>query len=190
MFRTARASVTYPQIAGVGAARTVCSSYTNGWLTGITDAGAGSCPGGASLALVSYHPNGMVYQVGHGNGITDTYVKDPNDIGRPYRISSSNALGDWDSGRFEYDGAGNIKALRGMTEPVARPAPTRQQYSYDAFSNLISITTDGSAQTIGIDSSTNRLSLPATYDPAGNLTHWTDYTYGYDPLNAMTTLSG
>lgn len=48
------ASLTYPQIAGIGAARTVCSSFANGWLTGVTDAGTGSCPGTTTLATLSY----------------------------------------------------------------------------------------------------------------------------------------
>ena len=84
----------------------------------------------------------------------------------------------------------HIQALRGMVEPVARPAATNQQYQYDAFGNLNQITTDGSAQTISIDSATNRLLAPATYDPAGNMTAWGGYTYTYDPLNAMTVLTG
>ena len=184
------ATLTYPQIAGVGSARTLCSSYVNGFLVGITDAGAGSCPGGAPLASVSYHPNGMVSQVGHGNGVTDTYTKDPNDMGRPYRISSSNALANWDSGSFEYDGAGNVKALRGMSEPVARPAATHQDYTYDAFANLTRITlNDTTYQDLPTSASTNRLTASG-YDASGNMTAWGGYTYSYDPLNAMTVLTG
>jgi len=51
--------------------RGVCSSYANGFLVGITDAGAGSCPGGTSLASLSCHANGMVNVVSHGNLVTD-----------------------------------------------------------------------------------------------------------------------
>jgi hypothetical protein len=118
------AGVTYPQIAGVGAARTVCSSYTNGWLTGITDAGAGACPGATTLATLSYYPNHMLSQVAHGNGVNDLYDEDPNHMARPARIQTTNVLSgaNWISGSFEYDGAGNIKALRGMSEPIGRPA--------------------------------------------------------------------
>ena len=184
------ASLTYPQIAGVGPARTVCSSYTNGWLVGVTDVGAGTCPGGASFTSLSYHPNGMINQVSHGNGVTDTYAKDPYDMGRPYRISTSGALSNWDSGSFEYDGAGNIKALRGTVEPVARPAPTHKAYTYDAFGNLTRVTTDDTTyQDLPTSPSTNRLT-GSGYDASGNLTAWGGYGYGYDALNAMTTLTG
>ncbi|TAM45143.1 MAG: RHS repeat-associated core domain-containing protein [Acidobacteria bacterium] len=132
----------------------------------------------------------MVKQVGHGNGVTDTYGKDPNDMGRPYRIQSAGALSNWDSGSFEYDGAGNIKALRGMLEPVARPAPTRQQYTYDAFGNLKRIDLNGvTYQDLATSTSTNRLNA-AGFDASGNMTTWGGYTYDYDPLNAMATLQG
>ena len=184
------ASLTYPQIAGVGPARTVCSSYTNGLLVGITDAGAGSCPGGTSLASLSYHANGMVNVVSHGNGVLDTSEKDPNDMGRPYRIVSSNALANWNSGIFEYDGAGNIKALRGMVEPVARPAGAHQDYTYDGFGNLTKITlNDTTYQDLPTSASSNRLTASG-YDPSGNITAWGGYTYTYDALNAMTALTG
>jgi RHS repeat-associated protein len=132
----------------------------------------------------------MVNQVGHGNGVMDTYGKDPDDMGRPYRISTSNALSNWTSGVFEYDGAGNIKALRGMSEPVARPAATHQDYTYDAFANLTRITlNDTTYQDLPTSVSTNRLTASG-YDPSGNMTAWGGYTYTYDPLNAMATLAG
>jgi len=47
-------------------------------------------------------------------------------MARPYRISSLNGLANWDSGGFEYDSSGNVKALRGMSEPVARPGSIQQ----------------------------------------------------------------
>jgi RHS repeat-associated protein len=184
------ASLTYPQIPGVGPARTVCYPYSNGFFVGVTDVGAGTCPGGASLASLSYHPNGMTWQVSHGNLVTDTYDKDPNDMGRPYRISSANALANWNSGTFEYDGAGNVKALRGMSEPVARPAPTAQLYTYDTFANLTRITlNDTTYQDLATSASSNRLTASG-YDASGNLTAWGGYAHTYDPLNAMTTLTG
>jgi RHS repeat-associated protein len=184
------ASLTYPQISGVGPSRTICSSYANGFLVGISDVGAGSCPGGTSLASLSYHANGMVNVVSHGNGVLDTSEKDPNDMGRPYRIVSSNALANWNSGIFEYDGAGNIKALRGMVEPVARPAGAHQDYTYDGFGNLTKITlNDTTYQDLPTSASSNRLTASG-YDPSGNITAWGGYGYGYDALNAMTTLTG
>ena len=132
----------------------------------------------------------MVNQVAHGNLVTDTYAKDPNDMGRPYRISTSNALANWNSGIFEYDGAGSIKALRGMSEPVARPAATHQDYTYDAFANLTRITlNDTTYQDLPTSASTNRLT-GSGYDPSGNMTAWGGYTYTYDPLDAMTVLTG
>ena len=61
---------------------------------------------------MSYYPNGMVRQVIHGDRVADAFVKDPNDMGRPARISTSNAASNWESGTFEFDGAGN------MVEPI------------------------------------------------------------------------
>jgi RHS repeat-associated protein len=169
---------------GIGPTRTVTFDPPNGWLTRVHE-------GVVNYASsISYHANGMVNQVAHGNSVTDTYGKDPNDIGRPSRISTSNALANWDSGSFEYDGAGNVKAMRGMSEPVARPTATRQQYTYDAFANLIRIDLNGvTYQDVATSTSTNRLTASG-YDASGNMSTWGGYTYGYDALDAMATLLG
>jgi RHS repeat-associated protein len=145
-----------------------------------------------ALATLSYYPNHMVSQVAHGNGVNDLYEEDPNHMARPAKIQTANVLSgaNWNSGSFEYDGAGNIKALRGMSEPIGRPAATGQLYGYDPFGNLTSITQDGSVQTISTTSTTNRLALPSTYSDTGNLTAWGGYTYAWDGFNAMTGLTG
>lgn len=72
------ASLTYPQKAGVGPARMVTFDYTNGWLTRVHE-------GTTNYASsISYHPNGMINQVAHGNTTTDLFGKDANDVARPW----------------------------------------------------------------------------------------------------------
>jgi hypothetical protein len=34
----------------------------------------------------------LVSQAAHGNDVTDTYDKDPNNLGRPARIATANVL--------------------------------------------------------------------------------------------------
>jgi hypothetical protein len=81
------ASVTYPQKAGVGSARTVTFDLTNGWLTRVHE-------GATNYASsISYHANGMVNQVVRPNSTTDTYGKDANDIARPASVTVRGPLG-------------------------------------------------------------------------------------------------
>jgi hypothetical protein len=75
------ATVTYPQKAGVGPARTVTFDLTNGWLSRVHE-------GATNYASsISYHANGMVNQVVHPNSTTDTFAKDANDIARPASVT-------------------------------------------------------------------------------------------------------
>ncbi len=81
--------------------RTVASTYTNGFLTGVT----------GYASSISYHPNGQVNQIVRSNGTTDTYTKDPQNQLRPNKIetqvASTGAIV-WSSGVYSYDGAGNV----------------------------------------------------------------------------------
>lgn len=82
-------------------ARTVSQSYSRGFLTGV--------PGVASS--FTYHPNGLVKQILHANGVSLIQERDPSDMVRPHRILTSGADSNMDSGVFQYDGAGNIVAM-------------------------------------------------------------------------------
>lgn len=95
-------------------------------------------------------------------------------------------------GPYAYDGVGNIKSVGtnlpfvydgfGRLTSGTVAAGRTQSYTYDAFGNLRTITTDGTVISIGADPATNRLSRPhdpvtgqaynvsAQYDAAGNLT--------------------
>jgi len=94
----------------------VYAPYTNGWLTGITAAEGGGCPGTIALATLSYYPNTMVNQVAHANGVTDTYGKDPNDMARPASVCTSGAATNWITGTYQYDGP--------ATSGKSAPTPT------------------------------------------------------------------
>lgn len=88
-----------------------------------------------------------------------------------------------DPDRFAYDGASRL-----VTAQMGIGGQTNtQQYAFDAFGNLQSITTNGSARGTPTSTSTNRLTgAGTTYDAAGNLTSWPGATYELDRLN-MTT---
>ena len=182
------ATIQYPQIAGVGTARTVSYAYTNGWLTDVT-----------GYATLSYWTNGMVNAIVHANGVTDTYGKDANDLARPASIATSGAASNWSSGTYQYDGAGNIvkvgadyylydKVSR-VVVGAPRGATVNQQYAFDAFGNITQVTTNGSAYATASSASTNRLTA-AVYDAAGNVTTYQGFTYAYDAFNQMRQLTG
>jgi RHS repeat-associated protein len=81
--------------------RTVTAAYAQGLLAAV--------PGYASS--LTYHPNGLVAQVTHTNGVLDLQEKDPNDMARPLRLRTSGASEELDTGVFSYDGAGNITKM-------------------------------------------------------------------------------
>ena len=64
-------SVTYPQLAGVGPARTVTFDRTNGWLTRVHE-------GATNYASsISYYANGMGNTVIHGNSTYTSTARMP-----------------------------------------------------------------------------------------------------------------
>ncbi|MES1243845.1 MAG: RHS repeat-associated core domain-containing protein [Acidobacteriota bacterium] len=187
-------SVTYPACqfaACVPAARTISPGYTSGFLT--------SVPGWGTL---SYHPNGMVNQITHSNGVTDTQANDPDGMRRPSAISSAKVSTTlWSSGAYTYDGSGNVvktgngyflydrvsRLIEGRVYSGATGGGTQkwQSYSYDAFGNIVSIG-GTSGRATPTSAMTNRLNGAGTlYDAAGNLTIWNGNSYQYDGFNQM-----
>ncbi|HEX8172203.1 MAG TPA: RHS repeat-associated core domain-containing protein [Thermoanaerobaculia bacterium] len=89
--------------------------------------------------------------------------------------------------QFTYYDTGSLKS------GTAGPART-QDYTYDRFGNILSITTDGNAATrinFGVDPLTNRLTkspgTTATYDEAGRMTSRLGRTYHYDLMDTVTS---
>jgi RHS repeat-associated protein len=202
-------TINYPQCTSVGctsAARGVTDVYTNGWLTAISGY-TGTAPGQPAGVGITYHPNGLVKDIAHSNGVVDTQTNDPNGIARPAAITA--ALGGttlWTTGAYQYDGAGNIwktgnawyeyDALSRLKTGAVFPNPLgtgtqqKQTYSFDDYGNLQSITTQlgaGAPATRGTPASTvtNRLTGAVAYDSAGNLTSWNGATYEYDAFDQM-----
>jgi RHS repeat-associated protein len=195
------ATLDYPQCTNAGCVsvaaspRTVVDGYGNGALTSVAS-------GGTTWGSITYHPNGMVNQVTHSNGVVDTQAMDPAAIRRPASLGSTlNGATLWTTGTYSYDGAGNITKMGTSWftyDPVSRlttgtvfDGPTgggtqkQQGYSFDAFGNLTSIS-GTSGRTVPVDPSTNRLNATGVlYDPAGNLTLWNGNSYEYDAFDQM-----
>jgi hypothetical protein len=121
------ASVTYPQITGIGPTRTVANVYDNGRLTrvaeGVTD----------YASEISYHSNGAINRVTYGNQVWVDHAKDPDDMSRPRSITMENAVLPWTAGEYQYDGAGNIKAMGADTfryDKISRPGRGEHRLTY------------------------------------------------------------
>ena len=187
-------SVTYPQIAGIGPARTVSDTYTNGFLTSVPSYATG----------ITYSVNTTLYQITHANAVVATYGLDANDIQRIGGIittgASSNNLA---LTPFAYDGAGDVKAIGSQTfvydkvsrlvtgNILANNIPKTQSAVFDAFGNITSTTTtDWGTQTFSLNAATNRLNSPVTYDAAGDITSWGGFSYTWDALGKMQTVTG
>jgi RHS repeat-associated protein len=98
-------------------ARVVSHEYDSGFLTAI--------PGFANS--LTYHDNLALASVGHSNGVTDWVGQDPDRMMRPAALWTSGVAGEenWNSGSYEFDGSGNIKAIGA------------QRFRYDAVSRLV-----------------------------------------------------
>jgi len=188
------ASLVYPSRTSLPVGRTVSFGYTNGILT--------SVPGYASS--ITYHPNGMPDRITHTNSVTDFWGQDPNKMQRPAAIDAWYAVGTLSasprffSGAYGYDGSGNVETLGNayfVYDKVSRLVDSRlylgsggggsqvqQSYSFDAFGNLQSITTNGVTRNTPTSSTTNRLTS-GSYDAAGNLTGYTGALYEYGAFN-------
>lgn len=78
--------------------------FSQGWLTTVRT------PSGIVFAQVTYHPNGMVAQVQHGNGVTEQHGLDPHGMSRPASIGTVGVAsgGNWSTGTYRFDGSGNV----------------------------------------------------------------------------------
>jgi RHS repeat-associated protein len=200
--------------------RSVSNVWSRGALAGVA----------GYASSISYQPNGLLDTVTHGTGATavkESWTGDPSGMSRPCSIvayagsltlaadpgdpcgkSVSGGTAQWTSGAYQYDGAGNIKAMGARS------------YTYDAFNRLVTWATSTPAglmnsQSVTYDSFGNhrgrssRVCGPAgpchstssqpmlmfgttnhyagmTYDAAGNLTGDGASQFTYDPLNSMT----
>jgi len=175
-------------------ARTVDYEYDLGFLTAV--------PGWADS--IAYHQNGLWSEVHHANGVLDDQNRDADGLPRPKRIRTFGALdapggnpADFDTFVYSYDGSGNIKSIGPndyLYDKVGRlvqgdAAGQTQQYAFDTYGNINSITTITgglpSTYMTATNPSTNRLQ-DAIYDDAGSLTAWSSFTSSYDALNRMT----
>jgi len=112
----------------------------------------------------------------------------------------------WSAGPYLYDGAGNIKSI-GTSETFVYDRLGRlisgtagsghlQEYTYDAFGNILSITTDSNTTSPlkpCVDAATNQIdragtdcNASGTYDSVGNMTAYgTNATFVYDDLDMV-----
>jgi RHS repeat-associated protein len=95
----------------------VTHEYDSGFLTAI--------PGFANS--LTYHDNLALASVAHSNGVTDWVGQDPDRMMRPAALWTSGVAGEenWNSGNYQFDGSGNIKAIGA------------QRFRYDAVSRLV-----------------------------------------------------
>lgn len=158
---------------------------------------------------IRYHASGLVREVLHANAVSDLQDGDASGLARPVSLRfSGQGLGRFGTPQvYEYDGAGNVTRLgddwfaydKVLRLAQAQVGGSRQDYHYDRWGNLLSISGAGTPQMISVSPATNRLSDNLTsYDVAGNLTRWGsplqqgtyDATYEYDAFNRMTHASG
>ena len=122
----------------------------------------------------------MLKSVVHGNSVTVTHGLDPHAMRRPGSIATSGVTGtpgNWASGAYAYDGAGNITRIG------------EEWFTYDLVSRLAA----NSYPMPEGECPTSLQSLAYTYDPLGNMTSWTyncsgTHTYSVDAsTNRLTT---
>ncbi len=183
----------YPRSAG---SFKVSFGHTLGYVTSVT-------AGGQNVVnRASYAPSGSLasWTAGNGtggaDGVVTTIAQDPSTLARPSRISTSAAIatsagGNFDSGVYRYDGAGNIVAigadtfgydLRSRLTAASYSGTGAQAFSYDRYGNLLS---DGSGQAFcATTCANNRLPAPYAYDTRGNLkANGTAETMTHDDLS-------
>jgi RHS repeat-associated protein len=165
-------------------------TWTKGLLTGIS----------ALVNSIGYSPNGMVSSISYTNGITETRTPDPTGMSRPASISTVGASPNWSSGTYQYDGAGNIKgigtdyaiydSLSRVVEGSALAAGVGkyQNYAFDIYGNMTSMSTSGGSASPLTTSTKNRLTS-ATYDNDGNMTFYGANNYDFDALGMMTRMN-
>ena len=117
----------------------------------------------------------------------------------------------WTTGTYSYDGSGNVwKMVNGGTtdtfvydkvsrlvEGTVTSASKKQCESFDAFGNITGQATVASNLTCtpspwSVDSATNRMANPVTYDASGEQLTWNSgaYAYGWYPTGQMRQFDG
>ena len=207
------ATVGYPRctFCTANAARSVNFTYTSGWLSSVAE------PGGAPVyaSNLTYHPNGLLAAVVHGNNTRDDQANDPNFMVRPSRISTVPAGGGtalWDSGTYLYDAAGNVVRTGAgyflydkvsrldeaqlYLDPLGSASPVSWSAAYDSFGNVQSFG-GTSGRATPTDSATNRLcgspcGGTAGYSACGELLSWSGQSYAYEAGGMLqrTTIGG
>ncbi|BCW93939.1 MAG: hypothetical protein KatS3mg007_1833 [Thermoanaerobaculum sp.] len=193
--------VGYPDDASLGdPSRSVSYSFNQGYLTAV--------PG--YITSQSYHPNGMVAQRVFANNVREVYTLNPDGMarwGRMQVVSPGNQVL-WDSGSYQYDGAGNIKAMvRGVGDQdsfsydkVSRLVQASFKvtgggiktgtYSFDAAGNLTSEqTTDYGTRGFSVDAGTNRLAS-CSYDGAGRMVSCGGLSFSWTVLGELYRITG
>jgi len=112
-------------------------------------------------------------------------------------LGARGAAGDWDSGTYLYDGAGNVRAigasrfvydaLSRLTDGrvVANGSTHTQTVQFDPFGNLTrNFTTTFGTRNLPTTTWNNHLTS-GTYDHAGSLASWNLWSYEWDPVAMM-----
>ncbi|MCZ7651661.1 MAG: RHS repeat-associated core domain-containing protein [Thermoanaerobaculia bacterium] len=176
--------------------------YANGYLRTIEDETNAASPVPLASDL-RYHRNGMLSEVVHASGVVEQIGADPKGMARPsyHRttgvIGPYGAAGDWSSGTYAYDGAGNVKAMglsRFAYDGLSRLTVGRvraygsdytQEVDFDRFGNITRVTSTTFAQReLAAVPSTNRLQF-GVYDARGNLTNWNGWSHTFDPQSML-----
>jgi hypothetical protein len=104
---------TFSGSGNLGRSRVVTNNYVTGRITSVT--GTVSAQSESWASSIGYHPNGLVSQVVHANGVADNFTSDPNGFARVSSISTTGVqhlAGQADqnlySGDFQYDGNQNL----------------------------------------------------------------------------------
>ncbi len=175
------------------------TGYTAGMPTSVTASLSGSVS--SIVSAVGYHPSGALASYTLGNGVTTTIAQAPDAMPRPYRITTSNASVNFDSGLYAYDGAGNVltigadsftydkrSRLKSSRLKDDAQANRDETFQYDRFGNLKSRVADGAQILLATDTATNRLT-GAFFDPAGNQKSYGVVTSTYDGLSRQTQMT-
>jgi hypothetical protein len=141
--------------------------------------------------------------VTHGNGVVEQVGAGAYGMARPSyhrtlgALGARGASGDWNSGTYAYDGAGNVKAmgassfaydaLSRLTEGrvVANGSTYTQTVQFDLFGNITAnVTTTFGSRATPTQTWSNHLTY-GTYNPAGSLTSWNFWSYDWDRVEMM-----
>lgn len=189
--------------------RKVEFTYNAGLLFGVKEVKANGHKVVDYAKSISYHANGLIHKVQHGNGATYTMYNDPHDMLRPLKWKVKAPVGEIVMGPYHYDGQDNITRIdvpaRNGFEDFIYDKVNRlvkhtidgekryQQCDFDPFGNLTRMVTKKESgipttRNISINTKTNRVKN-STYDTAGNqlksIIAGSSAKYTYDAFNMM-----